>query len=363
MKLIQILALATAMATMATAQNSTPPQQAKTGPAGGPGSASGQQSGGAKPSPTATPAASKGNGSKPQAAAKTSPATGSPSAAKSGTGTAAKASSPKQAAANPKQAVANSGGAAASGSKTAKVKTSTAPAKGQTGTATASASTQANQTKGKATPTPVVAAKPATAPVAAKKTDAKPAETKKTEAKKTDAKPAIPPKTGAAKPAVIAVKPAQGAPTRKSGPAQAKTKVLPLVPAPKVTEAGSPAKAAEKPRPAVRVAGAHGRRDPFVSPIRAGRGDSPSPTCTTGKRCLSIPELILQGTVKDTTGKMMAVVANSTKRTYFLRENDQVFNGSVEKITSDSIIFREFVKDALGRETAREVVKKLVPTT
>ncbi len=76
-----------------------------------------------------------------------------------------------------------------------------------------------------------------------------------------------------------------------------------------------------------------------------------------------IPELVLQGTVKDTSGKMLAVVANSTKRTYFLRENDQVFQGSVEKITSDSIIFREYIKDALGRETAREVVKKLVPAS
>jgi Tfp pilus assembly protein PilP len=76
-----------------------------------------------------------------------------------------------------------------------------------------------------------------------------------------------------------------------------------------------------------------------------------------------IPELILQGTIKDTSGKMMAVVANSIKKTYFLRENDQVFQGSVEKITSDSIIFREYVKDGLGRETAREVVKKLVPAS
>jgi Tfp pilus assembly protein PilP len=100
-----------------------------------------------------------------------------------------------------------------------------------------------------------------------------------------------------------------------------------------------------------------------VSPLRNLGNVAPTPTCTTGKRCLSIPELVLQGTVKDLTGKMMAVVANSAHRTYFLRENDQVFNGSVEKITSDSIIFREFVKDALGRETAREVVKKLVPTS
>ena len=101
-----------------------------------------------------------------------------------------------------------------------------------------------------------------------------------------------------------------------------------------------------------------------MSPIVAKDGITrPAPNCTSGKRCLVIPELVLQGTVKDTSGKMMAVVANSIKKTYFLRENDQVFQGSVEKITSDSIIFREYVKDALGRETAREVVKKLVPTS
>jgi Tfp pilus assembly protein PilP len=60
---------------------------------------------------------------------------------------------------------------------------------------------------------------------------------------------------------------------------------------------------------------------------------------------------------------MMAVVSTSNRRTYTLRENDQVFNGSVEKITSDSIIFREYVKDALGRESAKEVVKKMGPAS
>jgi hypothetical protein len=67
--------------------------------------------------------------------------------------------------------------------------------------------------------------------------------------------------------------------------------------------------------------------------------------------------------VRDITGKMMAVVSTSNRRTYTLRENDQVFNGSVEKITSDSIIFRQYVKDALGRESAKEIVKKMGPTT
>ena len=109
--------------------------------------------------------------------------------------------------------------------------------------------------------------------------------------------------------------------------------------------------------------GAAGRRDPFISPIRAVSSGTPTGNCTSGKRCLAIPELILQGTVRDISGKMMAIVTTSNRRTYTLRENDQVFNGSVEKITSDSIIFREFVRDAVGRESAREVVKKLSPTS
>jgi hypothetical protein len=74
-----------------------------------------------------------------------------------------------------------------------------------------------------------------------------------------------------------------------------------------------------------------------------------------------VTELVLQGTVRDISGKMIAVVVNGARRTFTLRENDQLFNGSVEKITTDSVIFREFGKDALGRETVHEVVKKMGP--
>jgi hypothetical protein len=34
----------------------------------------------------------------------------------------------------------------------------------------------------------------------------------------------------------------------------------------------------------------------------------------------------------------------------------------VEKITSDSVVFREFATDNLGRESAHEVVKKIPKT-
>jgi Tfp pilus assembly protein PilP len=227
----------------------------------------------------------------------------------------------------------------------------------QSGSTTAASNGKTAAKTGSA-PAKKAEAKPQSSPVTVKSTaPATPA--KSSTPAKAEAKPAT--KT----PAVIAVKPQQGAPAKKTGTTQTKAQAKPATPAPapKVTQSGPVAKAEEKPKPVTRAYGAHGRRDPFVSPIRERSVNGPLPNCTSGKRCLAIPELVLQGTVKDTSGKMMAVVANSTKKTYFLRENDQVFNGSVEKITSDSIIFREYGKDALGRETAREVVKKLVPTS
>jgi type II secretory pathway component PulC len=69
--------------------------------------------------------------------------------------------------------------------------------------------------------------------------------------------------------------------------------------------------------------------------------------------------LVLKGIAKDTDGQMLAVVVSNNRRAYFLRENDQVFNGNVQKITTDSVIFRELGTDHLGRETAHEVVKKI----
>lgn len=316
MKLIQILALATAMAAVATAQNPSANSQGKA-------------------SPTPTPAAAGKTGGTAQ------PATKKAAGTKASAGTPAKATTDKSAAAK--------GASAPSAASKPAVNAATVPVK-----AHAPAGTQA-----KGVPTPVVAAQGTASATGAKKTEAKKTEAKKVETKKADTK-----KGNATKaPAVIAVKPAQG--TKKTGATAAATKTPAKAPAAKVTQVGPTTQPAEKPKPAARTFGAHGRRDPFVSPIVAKDGgiNRPPSNCTSGKRCLVIPELVLQGTIKDTSGKMMAVVANSIKKTYFLRENDQVFQGSVEKITSDSIIFREYVKDGLGRETAREVVKKLVPTS
>jgi hypothetical protein len=158
--------------------------------------------------------------------------------------------------------------------------------------------------------------------------------------------------------ATKAASPINKAPVTATSNAKPATPASPAGKTPPATVAAATPEKKTPPR-----GGAFGRRDPFLSVIRAAETGGVPSTCSSGKRCLSIPELILQGTVRDISGKMLAIVVNNNRRTFTLRENDQLFNGSVEKITTDSIIFREFVKDALGRETAREVVKKMGPAS
>jgi Tfp pilus assembly protein PilP len=99
-----------------------------------------------------------------------------------------------------------------------------------------------------------------------------------------------------------------------------------------------------------------GRRDPFVSPVVSQAMVASG--CSVGKRCLAVDQIALKGVVKSDSG-MIAVVVNAVEKAYFLRENDPVFNGYVVKITGDSIIFKETVRDRLGKAFEREVTKKI----
>jgi hypothetical protein len=126
--------------------------------------------------------------------------------------------------------------------------------------------------------------------------------------------------------------------------------------APAKTAAKSGAASADAAPPAPRKIGAAGRRDPFVSPVvsmsAVGSG------CSSGKRCLSIEQISLRGVVRSDTG-MIAVVVNALDKAYFLRENDPVFNGFVEKITADSIVFKQTFHDKLGKPLTRDVTKTI----
>ena len=128
--------------------------------------------------------------------------------------------------------------------------------------------------------------------------------------------------------------------------------------------AGSPAPAAAQTSgtgsaaPAPKAVGP--RRDPFrplIQPKTAA--DSLPIRLPAGKPGLVIGQLTIQGIVRNIDGKWMAVVDNKTKRSYFLYERDELYNGVVTSITADSVTFEERSLDTAGRTRTREVVKRI----
>jgi hypothetical protein len=101
------------------------------------------------------------------------------------------------------------------------------------------------------------------------------------------------------------------------------------------------------------------RRDPFRPLIQPKRADAPPIRLPAGKPGLVIGQLVIQGIVRNIDGKWIAVVDNKTKRSYFLYERDELYNGVVTSITPDSVTFEERSQDAVGRTRTREVVKRI----
>ena len=168
------------------------------------------------------------------------------------------------------------------------------------------------------------------------------------------ANPAAKAQTGAAQPAAGA---------DKRTPAAAKQAPKPSASGPAAQQSGKSAAApSASPKPAA-ASGAKSR-DPFHTlivekkpPVAGGGG--PPPRLPPGKRGLVIQQLDLQGIARAVDGSWIAVVDNKTKRAYFLREKDQLYNGTVTKITSDQVVFLETLNDGTGKMSTREVIKKV----
>jgi hypothetical protein len=72
---------------------------------------------------------------------------------------------------------------------------------------------------------------------------------------------------------------------------------------------------------------------------------------------LLISQLRLIGIVAEESGhRMMAVVTNSSKLAYFLRENQAVYDGVVTKITPQEVCL---TRNAPDRDGGREVILRL----
>jgi Tfp pilus assembly protein PilP len=144
----------------------------------------------------------------------------------------------------------------------------------------------------------------------------------------------------------------------------------PKAKAKKVTK-GAPSKPAEKhsaTKSSVQPVGNF--RDPFKLPsppvevVAGTTGEMPGlGPMPPGPRGLIISQLKLEGIVRlgQNHPKLIAVLANSANRAYFLHENDALYNGVITKITPDSVYFREEIRDGAGKMSSREVIKKLAP--
>jgi hypothetical protein len=109
-------------------------------------------------------------------------------------------------------------------------------------------------------------------------------------------------------------------------------------------------------------------RDPFKAPeppppsaVKVKKSHIPD-VLPPGVRGLLIDQLILEGVVDQQPGNsMIAVVTNKSNRAYFLRENEQVFDGKVTKITPAAVYFRQRYYTENDRAEWRTVEKRLSP--
>jgi len=160
----------------------------------------------------------------------------------------------------------------------------------------------------------------------------------------------------ATKPAPQAAKPAgkpAGKPAAKPA-AKARAKKSPAKPAVKAVEKPSiPGSAPAATESEMRQA----RRDPFES-LLGRQGSKGTKNLPPGKLGLEVSTLRLDGIVRAPNG-MIAVVSNPQARTYFLREGDRLYDGSVEKISMEGVSFHEEGKDAFGKPVERQVNKRI----
>ena len=152
-----------------------------------------------------------------------------------------------------------------------------------------------------------------------------------------------------------ASKPAAAKPTTVGKPAVSKSatgKSKSATPAAKTVSEKKPAESEQ------RIA----RRDPFESLVgRQQAQDALAKNLPPGKAGLQVGTLRLDGIVRSPNG-MIAVVANPQQRTYFLREGDKLYDGTVEKISMEGVTFHEEGKDAFGKPVERQVNKRLYST-
>jgi Tfp pilus assembly protein PilP len=133
--------------------------------------------------------------------------------------------------------------------------------------------------------------------------------------------------------------------------------------APPPAAAGAPAPTPGGARAPLPPAGftyeAGGRRDPFIS--LANQGSDPRSEGHTryqGLQGVGVNEVSVKGIVLYER-QLVAMVQAPDNRTYLVRPNDRLLDGSVRAVTSEAVVFVQQVNDPLSLVKQREIRKAL----
>jgi Tfp pilus assembly protein PilP len=77
---------------------------------------------------------------------------------------------------------------------------------------------------------------------------------------------------------------------------------------------------------------------------------------------LLIDEIELAGIFRTSKGFVAQVSALSPRKSYLLKEGDQLYDGDVVSISRQEVVFKQVVADPTAPKPFREVVKSLTPT-
>jgi hypothetical protein len=104
------------------------------------------------------------------------------------------------------------------------------------------------------------------------------------------------------------------------------------------------------------------RRDPFKSLLAKSDAPALHGPRPEGVPGLLIEEIDLTGIFRTSKGFVAQVVASNQKKSYLLKEGDQLYDGDVVSINKNEVVFKQIVQDPTALKPFREVVKSLSPT-
>ena len=104
---------------------------------------------------------------------------------------------------------------------------------------------------------------------------------------------------------------------------------------------------------------ARGRRDPFIS-LALGLNVLPPEERIPGLGGMLIQEVSLRGIVRTSEG-YIAMIQGTDNKSYFAREGERMYDGMIEAIDSEKVVFRQEINDPLRIEKFQRLEKWLHP--